>query len=99
MIEEKITGKQRVLNHKERHPNDKNERNLNQGVVYAMVKEIKEEEPSMDAVRNAMRIIEQAKYKSLEIDDNCPKCEGKVIWKGATKYRSVHCRCNGGCLL
>ena len=25
----KITGKQRVLNHKERHPNDKNERNLN----------------------------------------------------------------------
>ena len=50
MIEEKITGKQRVLNHKARHPNDKNERNPNQGVVYAMVKEIKEEEPPVECL-------------------------------------------------
>ena len=91
--------KDRILNHKERHPNDKNERNPNKGVVYSMVKETEEKEPSMDAIKQAKLIIEQAKYKLLEIDDACPKCDGKVIWKGATKYRSVHCRCNGGCLL
>tara|TARA_Y100001951_G_scaffold104223_1_gene115205 strand:- start:594 stop:884 length:291 start_codon:yes stop_codon:yes gene_type:complete len=95
----KITGKQRVLNHKERHPNDNNERNPDKGVAYAMVKETKEKEPSMNAIRNAMMIIEKAKYTTLEIDDDCPKCEGKVIWKGSTKYRSTHCRCNSGCIL
>jgi hypothetical protein len=92
--------KDRILNHKERHPNDKNERNPNKGVVYSMVKETEEKEPSMDAIKQAKLIIEQAKYKLLEIDDACPKCDnGKIVWKGSTKYRSTHCRCNSGCIL
>ena len=95
----RITMKEATLNHKERHPNDKNERNPNKGVQYKMVEESDETEPSMDAIKQAKMIIEQAKYKSLEVDDKCPKCGGKIIWKGSTKHRATHCRCNMGCLL
>lgn len=95
----RITMKEKILNHKERHPNDKNIRNPDKGVRYEFVKESDETEPSMDAIKKAKMIIEQAKYKSLEVDDKCPKCGGKIIWKGSTKHRATHCRCNMGCLL
>jgi|TARA_R110000824_G_scaffold283693_4_gene472062 hypothetical protein len=95
----KLTQKQRILNHKERHPNDNNERDFNKGVHYGDIEEESTSEPTMDAIKKAMIIIESAKHSSLDIGDACPKCKGKIIWKGSSKYRATHCRCNMGCLI
>jgi hypothetical protein len=95
----KITLIEETASHKERHPSDKNERNPNKGVRYEKRIEEISNEPTPDAIKKAQQLIENAKYASLTIDDMCPKCNSKIVWKGSTKYRNVHCRCSKGCLI
>jgi len=98
-IEDKITGIQRRLNHKAQHPNDKNLRKSDKGVTWKMADKLDEETEQVDAIKTAKLLIEKAKYQDLKLDDVCPKCSGNIIWKGSTKHRSIHCRCNMGCVL
>lgn len=99
-MEEKITGRQRVLNHKVRHPNDKNFRDPEMGTTWKKVQESTHENKEDVKLTLAWAAI----YNTMEIGDVCPKCkrkgkQGKIIWKGETKHRPLHPRCNNGCLL
>lgn len=99
-IEDEITGIQRRLNHKERHPNDKNLRKPDKGITWKMVEKLDEKTVQLDAIKTAKLLIENAKYQNVNLDAICPKCEcGKIVWKGSTKHRSIHCRCSMGCVL
>lgn len=99
-IHQKIIEKKVLLKptHEERHPNDKDVRNPDKCVNYGLVKtKIKTHNLSLVVAWSTI-------YNTLEIGDVCPKCErkgkkGTIIWKGETKHRPLHPRCNNGCLL
>tara|TARA_R100000781_G_scaffold9994_1_gene9686 strand:+ start:5591 stop:5875 length:285 start_codon:yes stop_codon:yes gene_type:complete len=94
-MKDKITIIERVADHKERHPNDKNVRKSDKGVRYS------KEEPGVDIMmmRKIMKEHNRVIYKDLKLEDDCPKCDGKVIWFGSTKHNPNHFRCNKGCIL
>ena len=96
-------GSSTELLHKERHPNDKGIRRGNKSVNYGKGKAqkvptwIKKQDVRLVVAWNAI-------YNAMEIGDACPKCEvkgrtGTIIWKGRTKHRPLHPRCNNGCLV
>jgi len=84
--------------HEERHPNDKNKRNYDKGINFVKGK-------AKIKTHNLRLVFAWSTiYNVLEVGDVCPKCERKgkkgiIIWKGETKYRPLHPRCNNGCLL
>ena len=96
-MNEKIRITQKIAEHKERHPRDKNIRKKNHGVVYS--KNIDAPAIDIKILRKLMMEHNRVIYKDLEIGHECPKCDGKVIWFGTTKHNPDHFRCNKGCVL
>ena len=95
-MNEKIRITQKIKEHKERHPKDKNIRKKNHGVVYS------DKEPSTVDVKMMRKIMKEHNrviYRDLKLEDDCPKCDGKVIWFGSAKHNPNHFRCNKGCVL
>lgn len=96
-------GKLNSLSHKERHPNDKGIRRENKNVNYKRGKARKV--PAWIKKQDVRLVIAwNSIYNAMEIGDACPKCEvkgrtGTIIWKGRTKHRPLHPRCNNGCLV
>lgn len=95
-MNEKIKITDRQTEHQKRHPNDKNIRKPDKGVRYS-----KKEMSTVDVemMRKIMREHNRVIYKDLKLEDNCPKCDGKVIWFGSAKHNPNHFRCNKGCIL
>lgn len=95
-------GSSTAMLHKERHPNDKGIRREDKSVNYGKGKSLKL--PKWKTYNLALVLAWDAIYNAMEIGDACPKCvkkgkQGTIIWKGATKHRPLHPRCNNGCVL
>tara|TARA_R110002020_G_scaffold47189_2_gene134382 strand:- start:979 stop:1266 length:288 start_codon:yes stop_codon:yes gene_type:complete len=95
-MNEKIKITDRVAEHKKRHPNDNNIRKESSGVSYS-----KKEVSTVDVmmIRKIMKEHNRVIYRDLNLEDNCPECDGKVNWFGSTKHNPNHFRCNKGCIL
>tara|TARA_Y100000590_G_C15298658_1_gene855426 strand:- start:85 stop:447 length:363 start_codon:yes stop_codon:yes gene_type:complete len=91
------------LSHEERHPNDDGVRKKNKGINYSKGKAKKI--PSWASKHDVRLAVGwNSIYNAMELGDACPKCEtkgreGTIIWKGRTKHRPLHPRCNNGCLV
>ena len=94
-MNEKIRIIDKVAEHEERHPNDKNIRKSDKGVRYSK----KEPAVNVEMMRNIMKEHNMIIYKDLKLEDDCPECGGTVIWFGSTKHNPNHFRCNKGCIL
>jgi len=96
-MNKKVTIIERVGEHKKRHPNDKNIRRKNSGIGYAKTRVASNIDVTM--IRKIMKEHNRVIYRDLKLEDDCPKCDGKVIWFGSTKHNPNHFRCTKGCIL